>query len=78
MENTTAKDNIQDWETSFPNTYKMAMDIINGQEVKNGTYTSEAMDDTPWNDTRFFTVKSNRIVSIGQELGREGGVFWRR
>lgn len=60
----------------FPNTFELTQSILQGEKVKDGVYSSVNLDNSPWNSTRFFRVKDNQIVALGQELGREGGWYW--
>ena len=79
MPKRTAVEELKDFEISFPRLYAFGLAIESGEITeRDGFFTSENTDDSPWNCNGYFKTKDNKIVAIGQELGREGGWFWFR
>ena len=68
---------LKQYEMEFPELYKFAIKIINGEKVKDAIYNSIEMDRISSKSYNFyFRVVDNEIVAIGEERGRDGGWFW--
>ncbi len=38
---------------------------------------SKDTDNSPWNHCGWAVVENGHVIELGEELGREGGIFWR-